>query len=279
MSEKLSRLPISYFDRNSQGEILSRIVNDVDNIGSTLQQSLSQSITSVVSIAGVLGMMLYISPLLSLAAFTTIPLSILGTRMIVARSQKYHKGQQDSLGHVNGHIEEMYTGHTIIKAFAYEDKSLENFEKFNEDLYESGWMAQFLSGMIMPLMGFINNLGYVFVAVLGGIRISQGLINIGDVQAFIQYTRQMNHPIVQAASISNILQSTLASGERILEFLDRVIKYSRRYSCIVITECECTWSFKNICHCSEVSSFDCSLYHSIFVNYVIHISFTKFFSH
>lgn len=221
MSEKLSRLPISYFDRNSQGEILSRIVNDVDNIGSTLQQSLSQSITSVVSIAGVLGMMLYISPLLSLAAFTTIPLSILGTRMIVARSQKYHKGQQDSLGHVNGHIEEMYTGHTIIKAFAYEDKSLENFEKFNEDLYESGWMAQFLSGMIMPLMGFINNLGYVFVAVLGGIRISQGLINIGDVQAFIQYTRQMNHPIVQAASISNILQSTLASGERIFEFLDQ----------------------------------------------------------
>lgn len=220
MSQKLSRLPVSYFDRNSQGEILSRIVNDVDNIGSTLQQSLSQSITSLISIAGVLGMMLYISPLLSIAAFTTIPLSIWGTKMIVARSQKYHKGQQDSLGHVNSHIEEMYTGHTIIKAFNYEDESIKRFAEFNEDLYQSGWKAQFLSGMIMPLMNFINNLGYVFVAVLGGIRISQGLITIGDVQAFIQYTRQMNRPIVQAASISNIIQSTLASGERIFEFLD-----------------------------------------------------------
>lgn len=246
MSEKLSCLPVSYFDKNSQGEILSRIVNDVDNIGSTLQQSLSQSITSVVSIAGVLGMMLYISPVLSLAAFTTIPLSILGTKIIVGRSQKYHKGQQDSLGHVNGHIEEMYTGHTIIKAFSYEDKSLENFEKFNEDLYESGWKAQFLSGMIMPLMGFINNLGYVFVAVLGGIKISQGLIAIGDVQAFIQYTRQMNHPIVQAASISNIIQSTLASGERVFEFLDEKEEPKDEQLLQACDTCQGNISFNNV---------------------------------
>lgn len=220
MSEKLSKLPIKYYDKQSQGEILSRIVNDVDNIGNTLQQSLSQLVTSIISIIGVLTIMLIISPLLSLAAFITIPLSIWGTSMIVSRSQKYYKNQQRSLGDLNSHIEEMYTGHKIIKVFGYEKKSQEKFDKYNEELYQSGWKAQFLSGIIMPLMGFINNLGYVFVAVLGAIRISQGLIAIGDVQAIIQYTRQLSHPIIQAASISNIIQSTLASSERIFEFLD-----------------------------------------------------------
>ena len=220
MSEKLSHLPVSFYDKNSQGEILSRVVNDVDNIGNTLQQSLSQFVTSIVSIVGVLTMMLIISPLLSLAAFVTIPLSIWGTRFIVTRSQKYYKQQQNSLGDLNGHIEEMYTGHKIIKVFQYENKSQEKFDDLNEELYESGWRVQFLSGIIMPLMGFINNLGYVFVAVLGAVRISQGQIAIGDVQAIIQYTHQLSHPIIQAASISNIVQSTLASSERIFEFLD-----------------------------------------------------------
>ena len=220
MNKKLSKLPISYYDKKSQGEILSRVVNDVDNIGSSLQQSLSQLITSVVSIVGVLTMMLLISPFLSMAGFITIPLSILATKMIVQRSQGYFKEQQKSLGDLNGHIEEIYTGHKIVKVFRYEKKSSEKFDSLNEELYQSGWKAQFLSGMIMPLMGFINNLGYVFVAVLGAIRISQGLIVIGDVQAIIQYTRQLSHPIIQAANITNVIQSTLASSERIFEFLD-----------------------------------------------------------
>lgn len=246
MSEKLSRLPISFFDKNSQGDILSRVVNDVDNIGNTLQQSLSQLVTSIVSIIGVLTMMLIISPLLSIAAFITIPLSIWGTQFIVTRSQKYYKQQQKSLGDLNGHIEEMYTGHKIIKVFQYEKKSLEKFDSLNEELYQSGWKAQFLSGIIMPLMGFINNLGYVFVAVLGAIRISQGLIAIGDVQAIIQYTRQLSHPIIQAASISNIVQSTLASSERIFEFLDELeeeVEVNKLEPC---NDCKGKIEFKNV---------------------------------
>jgi ATP-binding cassette subfamily B multidrug efflux pump len=246
MSEKLSRLPISFFDKNSQGDILSRVVNDVDNIGNTLQQSLSQLVTSIVSIIGVLTMMLIISPLLSIAAFITIPLSIWGTQFIVTRSQKYYKQQQKSLGDLNGHIEEMYTGHKIIKVFQYEKKSLEKFDSLNEELYQSGWRAQFLSGIIMSLMGFINNLGYVFVAVLGAIRISQGLIAIGDVQAIIQYTRQLSHPIIQAASISNIVQSTLASSERIFEFLDELeeeVEVNKLEPC---NDCKGKIEFKNV---------------------------------
>lgn len=190
-------------------------------------------------------MMLIISPLLSVAAFVTIPLSIWGTKMIVSRSQKYYKQQQESLGNLNSHIEEMYTGHKIIKVFGYEKKSFERFEVLNEELYQSGWKAQFLSGIIMPLMGFINNLGYVFVAVLGAIRISQGLISIGDVQAVIQYTRQLSHPIIQAASISNIVQSTLASSERIFEFLDEIEELKENngdYNC----DCKGNIEFKNV---------------------------------
>ena len=246
MSEKLSRLPISFFDKNSQGDILSRVVNDVDNIGNTLQQSLSQLVTSIVSIIGVLTMMLIISPLLSIAAFITIPLSIWGTQFIVTRSQKYYKQQQKSLGDLNGHIEEMYTGHKIIKIFQYEKKSLEKFDSLNEELYQSGWKAQFLSGIIMPLMGFINNLGYVFVAVLGAIRISQGLIAIGDVQAIIQYTRQLSHPIIQAASISNIVQSTLASSERIFEFLDELEEEVEANKLEPCNDCKGKIEFKNV---------------------------------
>jgi ATP-binding cassette subfamily B protein len=246
MSEKLSRLPVKFYDKNSQGEILSRVVNDVDNIGNTLQQSLSQLVTSIVSIAGVLTMMLIISPLLSLAAFVTIPLSIWGTRFIVTRSQKYYKQQQKSLGDLNGHIEEMYTGHKIIKVFQYENKSQEKFDNLNEELYESGWRAQFLSGIIMPLMGFINNLGYVFVAVLGAVRISQGQIAIGDVQAIIQYTRQLSHPIIQAASISNIVQSTLASSERIFEFLDENEEEEEKNKKEPCEKCKGKIEFRNV---------------------------------
>lgn len=245
MNQKLSKLPISYYDKKSQGEILSRVVNDVDNIGSTLQQSLSQLVTSAVSIVGVLTMMLIISPFLSIAAFITIPLSILVTKMIVSGSQAYFKDQQKSLGDLNGHIEEIYTGHKIVKAFRYEKVSAEKFDLLNEKLYQSGWKAQFLSGIIMPLMGFINNLGYVFVAVLGAIRISQGLIVIGDVQAVIQYTRQLSHPIIQAANISNIIQSTLASSERIFEFLDAEEEKLEEET-LKFTSCRGSIEFENV---------------------------------
>lgn len=245
MSDKLSRVPINYFDKNSQGEILSRIVNDVDNIGSTLQQSLSQLVTSIVTIIGVLVMMLIISPMLSLAAFITIPLSIWATKMIVSKSQIYFRQQQKSLGDLNGHIEEIYTGHKIIKVYGYGEKSMESFDSLNEELYQSGWKAQFLSGIIMPMMGFINNLGYVFVAVLGAIRVAQGGILIGDVQAMIQYTKRLSQPIVQAANISNIIQSTLASSERIFEFLDEK-EEATEDDLVKCSDCEGRIEFENV---------------------------------
>ncbi len=220
MSTKLKRLPVRFYDNKSQGDLLSRVVNDVDTIGGTLQQSITQFMTSIISIIGVIVMMLIISPLLSVIVLSTLVLSVIGAKMIVTRSQGYYKDQQSYLGELNGHTEEMYTGHKIVKAYGYEDASLERFKELNQSLYDAGWKANFLSGLIMPLMGFINNLGYVFIAAYGAIMISQGRIPIGDVQAFIQYTRQLSHPIVQAANISNIIQSTVAAAERIFEFLD-----------------------------------------------------------
>jgi len=217
---KITRLPLKFFDSRTHGEILSRAVNDMDNISNTLQQSLTQLITSVVTLVGVIVMMLLISPLLSLVVVITLPLSILVTTMIAKRSQKYFAGQQKALGVLNGHVEEMYTGHKIVKAFGHEGQSIAEFNTLNEKLYDSGWKAQFVSGMIMPLMNSIGNLGYVFVAVIGGIMVTQRAITIGDVQAFIQYARQFTMPITQLASITNIIQSTIASAERIFELLD-----------------------------------------------------------
>jgi len=220
VQEKLSRLPLKYFDTRTHGEILSRATNDVDNIGNTLQQVLAQFISSVVMLVGVVVMMLTISPLLTLITIVTLPLSVLVTKNVAKRSQKYFGLQQKTLGELNGHVEEMYGGHTIVKAYGYERKSLEKFESLNGQLYDSGWKAQFVSGIIMPLMMFVGNIGYVLVCVVGGIMVTSGAITIGNVQAFIQYSQQFTMPITQVANIANLIQSALASAERIFELLD-----------------------------------------------------------
>ena len=220
VEEKLSRLPLKFFDARPRGEILSRAVNDMDNISTTLQQSLTQLITSVVTLVGVIVLMLTISPLLSLVVVLTLPLSLLITMGLAKRSQNYFRRQQRALGILNGHVEEMYTGHKIVKAFGHEGKSMAEFTELNENLYNAGWRAQFVSGMIMPLMRFVGNLGYVIVAVVGGIMVTNGSIAIGDVQAFIQYAQQFTQPITSLANIANVIQSTMASAERIFELLD-----------------------------------------------------------
>lgn len=220
VKSKLSRLPLRYYDQQSHGEVLSRVTNDVDNISNTLQQSLTQLITSIVTLVGVIIMMLTISPLLTLITILTIPLSLLVTIVVAKRSQKHFAGQQASLGDLNGHVEEMYTGHRVVKAFGREKQSLAQFDELNEKLYESGWKAQYISGTIMPLMSFISNIGYVLICVVGGIMVTRGTVGIGGVQAFIQYARQFSQPITQLANISNIIQSTIASAERVFEIMD-----------------------------------------------------------
>jgi ATP-binding cassette subfamily B protein len=220
VNDKLARLPLKFFDEHKHGEILSRVTNDIDNISTTLQQSLTQLITSLVTIAGILVMMLTISPLMTLIALVTLPLSFLVTAVIARRSQKYFVAQQKELGALNGHVEEMYAGHQIVKAFGREGDSMARFGEINERLYNAGWKAQFVSGVILPLMSFISNIGYVLVCVVGGILVTKNSIEIGDVQAFIQYSRQFTQPIMQTANIANILQSTIASAERVFELLD-----------------------------------------------------------
>ena len=220
IDEKLAKLPLKFFDSHTHGELLSRFTNDVDNISGTLQQSITQVITSVTTVIGVLILMLTISPILTLISLIVIPLSGVLMMMVIKRSQKYFIGQQKTLGELNGHIEEMYTGHNVIKAFGHEKKAIEEFDEINERLYGVGWMAQFLSGLIMPIINFIGNLGYVVVAVVGGILVTKGRISVGDIQAFIQYNRQFTQPIAQVAQISNIIQSTVASAERVFELLD-----------------------------------------------------------
>ncbi len=220
ISLKLARLPLKYFDSNAHGDILSRVTNDVDNISTTLQQSITQLITAAVSLIGILVMMLIISPLLTLVSLVVLPLSFLVTKAIATRSQAYFAAQQNKLGELNGHVEEMYTGHVLVKAFSREEASVNKFKETNNQLYDASWKAQFISGIIMPLMTFINNLGYVLVCVFGGIMVARGSITIGDMQAFIQYSKHFTHPIAQTAGIINILQSTVASAERVFELLD-----------------------------------------------------------
>ncbi|GIP21872.1 ABC transporter ATP-binding protein [Paenibacillus sp. J22TS3] len=220
VNDKLGRLPLKYFDSRTNGEILSRAVNDVDNISTTLQQSLTQLITSVLTIIGVIVMMLTISPLLTLIALVTLPVSFLAIKKISGRSQGHFIGQQRNLGELNGHVEEMYTGHRIIKAFGREEKSIQKFDQINDKLYDSAWKAQFISGLIMPIMSFIGNLGYVLISVIGGLLVTKRSMEIGDIQAFIQYVRQFTMPITQTANIANIIQSTVASAERVFELLD-----------------------------------------------------------
>lgn len=220
VNEKLSRLPLKYFDSHSNGDLLSTVTNDVDNISNTLQQSITQLITSVVTLIGVTIMMFSISWILTLIILITLPLGIFVIRPIVGRSQTHFSAQQNALGDLNGHIEEMYTGHLVVKAFGHEKESIEHFTSINDSLYESGWKAQFVSGLVMPLMGLVNNIGYVVVAVVGGVLAVSGRLLIGDIQAFIQYSRQFTQPINQLANIANILQSTIASAERVFAILD-----------------------------------------------------------
>ena len=220
IAEKINRMPLKYFDQTTQGEVLSRITNDVDTLNQTLSQSLSQIITSLVTVIGVLVMMLSISWQMTLAALVVIPLSGVVVGMIVKQSQKYFKQQQDYLGHVNGHVEEMYGGHIVMKAFNGEQKSIEKIDEYNNTLYDSAWKSQFLSSLMMPLMRFIGNVGYVFVAILGGWLAVKGTITVGDIQAFIQYVNSFTQPLMQLANISNVLQQTAAAAERVFEFLE-----------------------------------------------------------
>ncbi|MCM3261406.1 ABC transporter ATP-binding protein/permease [Paenibacillus lautus] len=217
---KLGRLPLKYFDARTHGETLSRVTNDMDNISGTLQQSLTQMITSVVTLVGVIVMMLTISPLLTLVVILTLPLSVVVTIVVAKRSQKHFVAQQKHLGELNGHVEEMYTGHKVVKAFGRERQSMEQFDEVNDKLYDAGWRAQFISGTIMPLMSFVGNIGYVIVSVVGGVLVTRRAIEIGDIQAFIQYSRQFTQPITQLANIANVIQSTVASAERVFEVLD-----------------------------------------------------------
>ena len=220
IAAKINRMPFKYFDSTSQGDVLSRITNDVDTISQTLNQSLSQIITSVVTVVGVLVMMLSISWQMPLIALLIMPLSMVIIALVVRQSQKYFKQQQEFLGRINGHVEEMFGGHLVMKAFNGEARSVERFDGFNETLYDSAWKSQFLSGLMFPIMNFVGNLAYVGIAIFGGYLATQNAITIGDIQAFIQYVNSFTRPLSQIANISNVLQQTAAAAERVFEFLD-----------------------------------------------------------
>ncbi|WP_195983689.1 ABC transporter ATP-binding protein [Clostridium sp. D33t1_170424_F3] len=218
--KKINRMPLNYFDTTSHGEVLSRVTNDVDTLSQTLNQSITQIITSVTTIVGILIMMFSISWQLTLVALCIIPVSLIFILQIVKRSQKYFAAQQEYLGHVNGHVEEMYGGHMVMKAFNGEEASVQEFDAYNETLFHSAWKSQFLSGLMMPVMNFVANVGYVVVCIIGGWLASGGRLDVGGIQAFIQYVRQFTQPITQVANISNILQQTAAAAERVFEFLE-----------------------------------------------------------
>ncbi|MBR7007734.1 MAG: ABC transporter ATP-binding protein [Ruminococcus sp.] len=220
LAAKMNRLPMNYFDKKTNGEVLSRVTNDVDTLGMSLNQSVTQLITSITTIVGVLIMMLTISPMLTLVALAILPVSGIIVGVVVKHSQKYFKQQQEYLGHVNGQVEEIYAGHMVVKAFNREKASVEEFDKANDVLYKSSWKSQFFSGMMMPVMTFVGNLGYVAVAVLGALRAMSGMMTVGDIQAFIQYVKNFTQPISQIAQVSSMVQSAAAASERVFEFLE-----------------------------------------------------------
>ena len=220
ISEKINKLPLNYYDRKTNGEVLSRVTNDIDAISQNLNQILSQMITSATTLIGVLIMMLSISVTMTLVSLIVIPLSLVMIMLVVKKSQKHFRAQQEYLGHTNGHIEEMYSGHNIMKAFNGEEKAIEEFDKLSDTLYNSAWKSQFLSGMMMPIMTFIGNLGYVIVAIMGGFLAIRNKIQVGDILAFIQYVRSFMQPIAQTAQIANVMQQTAAAAERVFEFLE-----------------------------------------------------------
>ena len=220
LSKKINRLPMSYFDKTTNGEVLSRFTNDIDTLAQSLNQSLTQIITAVTTLVGVFIMMLTISGIMTVAALVIIPIGMFAISMIIKRSQKFFAQQQEFLGNVNGQVEELYGGHLVVQAFNGQGDAIEKFDKTNEKLYQSAWKSQFLSGLMQPLMSFIGNLGYVLISILGGFLVIKNYIEVGDIQSFIQYVRQFNQPLNQIAQISNQLQATAASAERIFAFLD-----------------------------------------------------------
>ena len=223
ISEKINKLPLNYYDKKTNGEVLSRVTNDIDAISQNLNQILSQMITSATTLIGVLVMMLSISVTMTLVSLIVIPLSLVMIMLVVKKSQKHFRAQQEYLGHTNGHIEEMYSGHNIMKAFNGEEKAIEEFDKLSDTLYNSAWKSQFLSGMMMPIMTFIGNLGYVIVAIMGGFLAIRNKIQVGDILAFIQYVRSFMQPIAQTAQIANVMQQTAAAAERVFEFLEEEV--------------------------------------------------------
>ena len=236
ISEKINRLPFRYFDTRTHGEVLSRVTNDVDTVSQSLNQVVQQIFTSIVTIIGILYMMLSISWKMTLMALIIVPLSGMVAAVIVKNSQQYFKAQQTTLGQVNGHIEEMYGGHIIVKAFNGEERSIEEFNACNDRLYDSAWKSQFMSGIMQPITSFISNAGYVGVCVLGGyLAIHEGL-PIGDIQAFIQYVRNFSQPITQTAQIMNVMQSTAAAAERVFEFLDETEQEPERENLVSIRD-------------------------------------------
>jgi ATP-binding cassette, subfamily B, multidrug efflux pump len=246
ISQKINRMPFKYFDGTNHGEILSRITNDVDTVSQSLNQSLTQIITSVTTMVGILIMMLTISWPMTLVAIAILPISFGAVSSIVSRSQVFFKRQQDYLGHVNGHVEEIYSSHRVVKAFNGEAKSLDQFNQFNDVLYTSAWKSQFLSGLIFPIMNFISNLGYVAICVLGGYLAAKGTITVGDIQAFIQYVRSFTQPITQIANISNVLQQTMAAAERVFEFLAESEEEPDAIQPVAVGALEGRVDFKNI---------------------------------
>jgi ATP-binding cassette subfamily B protein len=246
IAEKVNRMPLKYFDGTSHGEVLSRVTNDVEVVSGTLSQSLTSIITSVTTLIGIVVMMFTISWQMTLVALGTLPLSFGILGLIMSKSQVYFKRRQDYLGHINGHIEEMYGGHVVVKAFNGEAKSVEYFDRINDTLFDSAWKSEFLTGLLFPIMNFVGNLGYVAICVVGGYLVVKGTIPIGDIQAFIQYMRSFTQPITQIAQISNILQGTIAAAERVFEFLAEPEEVPDTENPIQITNFEGRVDFKNV---------------------------------
>ncbi|MCY3414543.1 MAG: ABC transporter ATP-binding protein [Candidatus Heimdallarchaeota archaeon] len=246
ISHKINKNQLKYYDRVTQGEVMSRITNDIDTINQTLSQSITQIITSIITVIGILVMMFSISWIMTLVALIIIPLSGVTVAIVVKRSQKHFTKQQEYIGHVNGHVEEMFGGHLVIKAFNGEESSMQKFDEFNDELYDSAWKSAFYSGLMMPIMNFIGNLGYVAVAILGGWLTIKNKISVGDIQAFIQYVRSFNQPIAQLANISNVLQQTAAAAERVFEFLEETEDVPETLNPVKVEKVRGDVEFKNV---------------------------------
>ncbi|NMA79507.1 MAG: ABC transporter ATP-binding protein [Clostridiales bacterium] len=246
IANKINKIPLRYFDSNPHGDTLSRITNDVDTVSNSMQQIFTQLITSVITIVGILTMMIIVSPLMTLIALLTVPLSLFFVRVIVNKSQKHFKAQQETLGEINGYVEEMYSSHNIVKAFNMEEESISAFNEVNDKLFDSGWKANFLSGLIMPVVRFVGNLGYVAVSIVGGWLAIKRVIGVGEIAAFIVYIRQFNQPITQTANIANVLQSTMAAAERVFEFLEQDEEPEDPQSPILVENAKGNVEFRNI---------------------------------